>query len=83
MFVFDSLEYEKYKDKGTRIVHWLPTKDVLEVEVLMPDASVVKGFGEKNLEKVKAGDTIQLERFGFCRLDKKEKNKLVFWFTHK
>ncbi|MEM4267100.1 MAG: hypothetical protein QW404_03545, partial [Candidatus Nanoarchaeia archaeon] len=41
------------------------------------------GLAEKDVKKLKVGDIIQFERFAFCRLDKKEKNKLVFWFTHK
>ena len=41
------------------------------------------GFGEKNLLKVKENEVIQAERFGFLRLDKKLKNKLVFFFGHK
>ena len=32
---------------------------------------------------IKEGDIVQFARFGFCRLDKKEKNNLKFWFTHK
>ncbi len=37
---------------------------------------------ENDLEKLKIGDTIQFERFGFCRLHKKEKENLEFWFAH-
>lgn len=82
-FVFDSLEYEKYKDKGDFIMHWLPvSKDLVNVEVMMPDATPVKGVGEQMLNDLKVDDIVQLERFGFCRLDKKEKDKLVFWFTN-
>ncbi len=81
--VFDSLEHDKYKQKGEKIVHWLPVKETVDVEILMPDAKLVKGYGEKNLANLKEGEVIQFERFGFCRLDKKQKTKLVFWFTHK
>ena len=80
--VFDSLEHERFKEKGEKIMHWLPD-DVVNVEVLMDDGSWIKGIGEKNLEKVKVGQVVQFEREFFARLDKKEKNKLVFWFTHK
>jgi len=80
-FVFEALEYDK--DKTKRIIHWLPAKDNVEVEVVMPDNKVVKGVGEKGLGKLKEGSICQLERFGFCRLDKKEKDKLIFWYCHK
>ncbi|MBW3000739.1 glutamate--tRNA ligase [Candidatus Woesearchaeota archaeon] len=82
-FVFDSLEHKKYKEKGKRIMHFLPVqKDLANVEVLMPDKKVVAGFGEPLMKTLKIGDIIQAERFGFMRLDKKEKDKLVFWYTH-
>ena len=78
------MEYEKYKESGKKIIHWLPVSDGLaDVEVLMPDCSIVKGIGEQGLKKLKEGDVVQLERFGFCRLDKKEKDRLIFWYTHK
>ena len=82
-FVFDSLKYEKYKEKGDRIIHWLPVqKDLAKVEILMPNKEVKKGLAEPMVEDLKVGDIIQFARFGFCKLDKKEKGKLVFWYTH-
>jgi len=81
--VFDSLEYEKYKEKGAGIIHWLPSnKDVLHVSVRLPDNTIRKGLGENAMLKLKKGDIVQLERFAFARLDKKEDSKLEFWFTH-
>ncbi len=82
-FIFHSLEYEKYKENGEKIIHWLPKEELVKVEVLMPDNKLVKGLGEKGLKDLKEDDVVQLERFGFVRCDKKEKNKLTFWFAHK
>jgi glutamyl-tRNA synthetase len=82
-FVFDSLEYQKYKDKGKKIMHFLPVQDdLVKVEVMMPDKKIVTGLGEPLMAKLKEGDIIQAERFGFMRLDRKEKDKLCFWYTH-
>jgi glutamyl-tRNA synthetase len=82
-FAFDSLEYQNYKDKGKRIMHFLPVQnDLVKVEVMMPDKKIVKGLGEPLMAKLKEGDIIQAERFGFMKLDKKEKDKLCFWYTH-
>lgn len=80
---FDSLEYEKYREKGERIFHWLPKQGNVNVEVVMPDSKCVSGLGEPLMKKLKVGEVIQAERFGFMRLDSKEKDKLVFWYTHK
>ena len=82
-FVYDSSEYKKFKQKGVKIMHYLPVqKDLIKIEVLMPDKMIVKGLGEPLMKKLKTGDIIQAERFGFIRLDKKEKDKLFFWYTH-
>ncbi len=84
--VFDSLEYENYKIEGKRIIHWLPAgkkDDLFEVEVVMPDSSRRTGLGEEAMRKLKTGDIVQLERFGFCRLDREEGNRLVFWYGHR
>lgn len=80
---FESLEYEKFKEKGEQIINWLPAEGNVKVEVLMSDKKVMKGLAEHNVSSLKEGEVIQFTRFGFCRLDKKEKNKLIFWFTHK
>jgi len=81
---FDSLEYEKYKSEGKKIMHWLPvSKDLIKVEVKLDDNSIAKGLGEHTLSKLKEGDIIQFERFGFVRLIKKGKTKYQFYFLHK
>ncbi|MBD3303882.1 glutamate--tRNA ligase [Candidatus Woesearchaeota archaeon] len=82
--VFESKAYKDYKEKGEMIMHWLPvSKDLVEVEVLMPDKTTAKGLGEAGLSRLKVGDIVQLERFGFCRLDAKKGKTLKFWFAHR
>ena len=49
----------------------------------MEDGKYINGLGESNLRKVKVNEVVQFERQFFARLDKKGKNELVFWFTHK
>ncbi len=82
--VFDSLDYGEYKKAGKKIIHWLPKeKELVKAEIMMPDKKVIKGLAESSVKDLKVNDVVQFARFGFCRLDKKEKNKLKFWFTHK
>jgi glutamyl-tRNA synthetase len=82
--VFHSLEYENYKKDGHLIIHWLPKqKDLANIEILMPDKKLIKGIGEPTIKKLEEDRTIQFTRFGFCRLDKIEKNKFKFWYAHK
>ncbi|MBL7054407.1 glutamate--tRNA ligase [Candidatus Woesearchaeota archaeon] len=83
-FIFHSLEYGQYKKQGHKIIHWLPNqKDLVKVEILMPDKEIKNGLAEPLVKKLNVDGEIQFERKGFCRLDKKEKNKLKFWFSHK
>ncbi|HEY9703361.1 MAG TPA: glutamate--tRNA ligase, partial [Allocoleopsis sp.] len=90
IFMFDSLEHEKFKNGGSKIMHFLPAYGNLNIEILMNDASTINGVAEHNIRNIKVGEVIQFERFGFCRLDSIEKNKddhtkdvYKFWFTHK
>jgi len=79
-FVFDSLEYAHFKAKGSKIMHFLPVGSEIDAEVLMADGKVLKGIAERYVGELQVGDVIQFERFGFCRLDDKE--KMRFWYTH-
>jgi len=71
-----------------RLIHWLPAdkeenKKLVKVEILMPEGNIIRGLGEENIKNLKIGEVIQFERFGFVKLDNKEKNKFVFLFAHK
>ena len=82
--VFHSLDYDTYKQSGKLIIHWLPKEqEVVEVEMLMPDASRMTGVGESRVNDLKVGDIIQFERTGFCRLDEKQGKRYSFVFLHR
>ncbi len=66
----------------TQKIHWLSTKN-LSAEILLTNEKVISGICEPDCKNIKVGEIIQFERFGFCRLEKKSKNKLEFIFTHK
>jgi len=81
--VFDSLEYEKFREKGEKIMHWLPADKNVKSKVVMPDSkkTEIKGLAEEGIKELKQGDVCQFERFGFVCLENKKEN--VFWFGHK
>jgi len=43
----------------------------------------VTGFAEEACSDIEVGTIVQLERFGFCRLDRREDGHPVFIFTHR
>ena len=87
LFNFKDNEFhsvELNKALNAKLIHWLPvSKDLVNIEIIMDDASVIKGLGEKDLNKVKINEIVQFQRKFFAKLDKKEKNKLIFYFLHR
>lgn len=79
-------DYENYKNSEKKgfIIHWLPVeKGLPKVNVMLEDGSIALGLGEKAMLDLKDGDIVQLERRYFARLDKKEGDKLTFYYLHK
>ena len=78
---------------GSLKTQWT-TDDFVEMNVFIPrvlfkndkfnQASLEKinGFAEEAVTKIKNGDIIQFERFGFVRIEN-QKNKITGFFTHK
>ncbi|HIH32561.1 TPA: glutamate--tRNA ligase [Candidatus Woesearchaeota archaeon] len=87
VFEFDSLDYDKFKSEGKKIMHFLPAYGNTDIEILMDDATTIKGVAEHNIRQLKVNEVIQFERFGFCRVDAIEDHKgkklYKFWFTHR
>jgi glutamyl-tRNA synthetase len=54
-------------------IQWVTDENV-KVEIMTPDG-LVEGLGERDVSKIKSGETVQFERFGFCR---KDNGKFVF-----
>lgn len=74
---------ETQKEQSSLVSQKSSISRKLKVEVVMEDGSVMEGIGESGMEKLKTGALVQLERRFFARLDRKEGDKLVFWFLHK
>jgi len=72
------------ENKNVQKIQWVSS--YLKVKVLMDNAEWLSGFAESEVSKLKVGDVVQFERFGFVKLDKKPISKsgtYEFWFTHK
>ncbi|MEK6898765.1 MAG: glutamate--tRNA ligase [Nanoarchaeota archaeon] len=64
-------------------VHWLPAskEESIKTRIMMSNAEFIEGFLEAGASKLKIGEIVQFERFGFVRLDKKSHKGMEFWFT--
>ena len=50
----------------------------------MPNGNWIVGLADENIKILKISETIQFERFGFCKFDKiNDKGEYEFWFAHK
>ncbi|MFA7149880.1 MAG: glutamate--tRNA ligase [Candidatus Methanomethylophilaceae archaeon] len=67
--------------KGIRAIQWVG-KDSTETKILMPDGTTAIGLSENAILKEK-NDMVQYERFGFVRIEKKNKNGIVAVFSHR
>lgn len=81
--IYHSKSLEDAHKIKAKMIQWLPCDEVIKAKVIMPDASVVKGVVEKNILKEKTNDIVQLERFGFARIDKIDKNEITLYYSHK
>lgn len=61
-------------------IHWV--KNFLECSLLKPDGKWDYGYCEEYCNSIKEGVIIQFERYGFARLEEKDKKGLRFIYTH-
>ncbi|MDR2830572.1 MAG: glutamate--tRNA ligase [Methanobrevibacter sp.] len=80
---FHSSSFEQAREEKAKIIQWVPVNENINAEIVMSDNSIIKGLCEVAVRDLNVGDIVQFERFGFARLDKKEKDKLIFYFAHK
>lgn len=79
---YDSESLEEAQSKHASIIQWVPIEDSIKAKVVMPDNTIVDGFIEKDSSDVKVDDIVQLERFGFARVDEVENDEITFYYTH-
>ena len=66
-------------------VQWVPAHDFISARVVMPDATILKGYAESTCASVKPDTIVQFERFGFCRIESYDKlnKELLAYYTHR
>lgn len=85
LFKFHSHEYEHYKNAPNKgmIIQWLPTKaNLVQIEVLLDDGSIVAGVGEPSMRNLPVGEIVQLERYYFARVDNNNQQQITLWYLH-
>lgn len=76
-------KFTSVENKDIPKINWV--SEGLVTRILMPTGEWTEGLAEESISKLKPGDIIQFERFGFVRFDNfnKSKNLYEFWFAHK
>jgi len=64
------------------IIQWVPADEAIDVTVVMPDSTRVRGFAEKGLASEKVGSIVQFVRFGFGRIDEIAHEQTTLYFAH-
>ncbi len=72
-------EFTSRENKDVQKLTWVPKDFAVKTKILMPDGKTISGYAEKNIDKLKVGDIVQFERFGFARKDSKD----TFCFGHR
>ncbi len=76
----ETAEFTSHDVRNMPKIMWVPARHV-EVRIIMP-GNPIKGYGETNLARTKPGDMVQLERFGFARIEKVSKDSVTAIFSH-
>lgn len=80
-FSFKSQDFKKGQD--IPMIPWLPINQRnVPLRIRLESGRYIEGIGEPALNKLKEGQEIKFELFGFVKLHKKNKSYLEFWFAH-
>ena len=75
-------EFTSLENKDIQRINWVSS--AIKTRVLMPNGNWIVGLADENIKILKISETIQFERFGFCKFDKiNDKGEYEFWFAHK
>ncbi len=63
------------------LIQWILKE--ITAEIVLDDGTKKHGIINKEILDEKEGNTVQLENFGYARIDEIQEKKVVLWFTHK
>jgi len=78
---FHSSAIEEARRLSAKIIHWVPSEGCVPIRVFKPDGATVEGLGEPSCSRLREGQLVQFERYGFCRIDSVKPSILAF-YTH-
>ncbi|WP_309492939.1 glutamate--tRNA ligase [Candidatus Hecatella orcuttiae] len=79
---FTGTSHEEAQKGHVPIIHYLPAASNIPSLMVMPDGSRIEGFSEEACKGLKVGEMVQLERWGFARVDAVAP-QLTFFYAHK
>ncbi len=71
------------ENKDIPRIQWVSDLEKIKTRILMPNGEWISGFADSGIKKLKVGDIIQFERFGFVRYDGSKQGIKEFWFAHR
>lgn len=80
--IYNSNTLEDAQKQKASIIQWVPTQDAIKATIIMPDNTKVDGYIENDAKDLKVDDIVQLERFGFARVDNLDDDTITFYYTH-
>ena len=78
----DKTEFTSTENKNIQKINWV--SEGVKAKILMENGKWIFGLAESAVKKLKVGEEIQFERFGFVRFDcyNKKEDAYEFWFSH-
>jgi len=70
-------------NKKAKLLLWLHPNFCVNTVLVMDDGSTIEGLAERYIIEKSVGTIVQLEGFGYARIDKKDKERVVCYFSHK
>lgn len=71
-----------WENKSIPRIQWVPCNESVNMDVVNIDGSIITGQAEKNLALANVNDIVQLERFGFVRIDENGE-RIKAYFGHR